>query len=137
MTPPFIVSRGRFDGPGRWIGTVNGAETSLQVGPGPRDSIHLQLEVAGQPDRVSLAFGCNEGERFYGLGARPQGTDHTGTSPMLYTAEQGIGQRDFGLDEFDFLNGRTGDSYFPVPWTVTDRGLGVAIGAGSTGTGRV
>ena len=38
---------GRFDGPGRWTGTVDGAETSLQVGPGPRGSIHLHLEVAG------------------------------------------------------------------------------------------
>ncbi len=101
---------------------------SLLYGPGPQDSIHLRLEVGGAPDRTSIAFGCTEGERFYGTGARPQGTDHTASSPLLYAAEQGIGQRDYDLDEFDVLNGRTGDSYFPVPWTVTDRGVGVAIG---------
>ena len=114
--------------PGLLLSGTEQAPAALMFGPGPRDSIHLRLEVGGDPDRVSLAFGCSEGERFYGTGARPQGTDHTGTSPMMYSAEQGIGQTDYDLDEFDVINGRVGDSYFPVPWVVSDRGLGVAIG---------
>jgi len=91
-------------------------------------NLALSLEVGGEVDRVSVAFGCRDGERFYGTGARPQGTDHTGESVLLYATEQGIGQTDYDLDEFDFLRGRTGDSYFPVPWVVSDRGVGVAIG---------
>ena len=111
-----------------WQGTIGGRPALLSYGPGPGPSVHLGLQVAGDPDRVSIAFGCKDGERFYGLGARPDGTDHTGKTRMAYTAEQGIGQRDYGLDEIDPFEGRTGDSYFPVPWTVTDRGLGVGMG---------
>jgi len=95
---------------------------------GEHGSMKISLQVHGDVDRVSIAFGCTDGERFYGTGARPHGTDHSGESPLLYATEQGIGQTDYDLDEFDFLRGRTGDSYFPVPWTVTDRGLGAAIG---------
>jgi sulfoquinovosidase len=95
---------------------------------GDYGSFKIRLQVQGEVDRVSIAFGCSDGERFYGTGARSQGTDHTGESPLLYVTEQGIGQTDYDLDEFDLLRGRIGDSYFPVPWTVTDRGLGAAIG---------
>lgn len=113
---------------GLWEGGTEDVPASLAVGPGPRGSIHLRLDVLADVDRVSLALGCPEGRRFYGLGARPDGTDHTGKTRMLYTSEQGIGQEDYRLDEFDFLRGRTGDTYFPVPWTVTDAGTGFAIG---------
>lgn len=119
---------GQFDSIGSWRATASdGREVSLVYAPGPAGSIRLDLLVGGQPDRVSIAFGCTEGERFYGLGARPQGTDHTGTSPLIYTTEQGIGQTEQRLDELNILQGRIGDSYFPVPFTVSDRGLGVAI----------
>lgn len=112
-----------------WVSTEGSPPARLAWSEGPRGSIVLRLEVADEDvDRVSIAFGCREGEHFYGTGARPQGTDHTGASPLLYAAEQGIGQIDYRLDELDLLRGRTGDSYFPIPWTVTDRGLGVAIG---------
>ena len=111
-----------------WQGTIGGRNALLSFGPGPGPSVHIGLEVAGEPDRVSVAFGCKDGERFYGLGARPDGTDHTGKTRMAYTAEQGIGQETYPLDEFDPFKGRTGDSYFPVPWTVTDHGLGVGVG---------
>ncbi len=99
----------------------------LQINPGPHDSIRLRLEVDAEVDRVSVAFSCRDGERFYGLGAQPQGTDHTGRTALLYTAEQGIGQEDYFLDETYIFEGRIGDSYYPVPWTVTDRGLGLGI----------
>lgn len=121
------VANGGFVGTGVWASTEEGRAARLQWTPGPEGAMRLTLDVAGEPDRVSLAFACNDGERFYGLGARPDGVDHTGKTRMLYTAEQGIGQRDYGLDELDPIEGRTGDSYFPVPWTVTDRGLGVGM----------
>jgi sulfoquinovosidase len=119
---------GRFTGVGRWEGGTNELPTLLAVGPGPRDSIHLRLEVAGDVDRVSLAFACNDGEHLYGTGARPDGTDHTGKSRMMVTTEQGVGQADYPMYEFDPILGRIGDSYFPVPWVVSDRGTGLAIG---------
>ncbi|MEE2829268.1 MAG: TIM-barrel domain-containing protein [Myxococcota bacterium] len=121
------LGEGRLEEAG-WIVDDNDHPASLTWKTGEAGSIELSLEVEGEVDRVSIAFGCRDGERFYGTGARPQGTDHSGETVLLYTAEQGIGQTDFDLDEFDFLRGRTGDSYFPVPWTVTDRGLGAAIG---------
>lgn len=120
---------GEFVGVGAWQGTVGGEVALLRWDePGPEGALKLRLEVSGDPDRVSLAFACNEGERFYGLGARPDRVDQTGTTRMHYVAEQGIGQRDYPLDEIDPIEGRTGDAYFPVPWTVTDRGLGLGIG---------
>ena len=122
------VDEGRFVTFSDWQGTIGGRPALLSFGPGPGPSVHIGFEVAGAPDRVSVAFGCRDGERFYGLGARPDGTDHTGTTRLAYTAEQGIGQRDYGLDEIDPFEGRTGDSYYPVPWTVTDRGLGLGLG---------
>jgi len=111
-----------------WEAEGEAHPASVEWEQGEYGSLMIRLQVHGDVDRVSIAFGCNDGERFYGTGARPQGTDHSGESPLLYVTEQGIGQADYGLDEFDFLRGRTGDSYFPVPWIVTDRGLGVAIG---------
>jgi alpha-glucosidase len=122
------IGGGAFAGTGAWATTEGERTARVEWLPGPEGSIHLGIEVSGDPSRVSVAFACNEGERFYGLGARPDRVDHTGTTRMLYTAEQGIGQRDYGLDELDPIEGRTGDSYFPVPWTVTDRGLGAALG---------
>ena len=88
-----------------------------------------RLSVTGPPgaDRVSIAFACDDSERWFGLGARPDGTDHTGKSSLLVTAEQGIGQDDYPLDEINLLRGRTGDSYFPVPWVVSTSGAGIAI----------
>jgi len=118
---------GGFAGTGVWMSAGDPA-VRLEWSPGPEGSVHISLDVPGDPSRVSLAFGCEDGQRFYGLGARPDGVDHTGKTRMLYPAEQGIGQRDYGLDELDPIEGRTGDSYFPVPWTVTDRGLGVGLG---------
>ena len=114
------------DGVWRYDDDTHPASLRWQVRP--NGAIDLSLEVGGDVDRVSVAFGCRDGERFYGTGARPNGTDHTGESVLLYATEQGIGQTDYDLDEFDFLRGRTGDTYFPVPWVVTDRGLGAAIG---------
>ncbi len=122
------VDSGEFVTFSDWQGVIGGRPALLSFGPGPGPSVHLGFEVAGEPDRVSIAFGCKDGERFYGLGARPDGTDHTGKTRMLYTAEQGVGQRDYGLDEIDPFNGRIGDSYFPVPWTVSDQGVGVGMG---------
>jgi alpha-glucosidase (family GH31 glycosyl hydrolase) len=46
---------------------------------------------------------------------------------LLYTTEQGIGQTEQRLDELNILQGRIGDTYFPVPFTVTDRGTGAAL----------
>lgn len=122
------VGDGDFVGLGAWANQQGDHIARLEWTAGPEGSIQLSLDVSGEPSRISLAFGCNDGERFYGLGARPDGVDHTGKTRMLYTAEQGIGQRDYGLDELDPIEGRTGDSYFPVPWTVTDQGLGVGMG---------
>ena len=138
MTQGRYVFEGGF---GSWMGLGEGSldeniwqhedesrSAVVEWHPGEHGSVVIRLQVEGDVDRVSIAFGCNDGERFYGTGARPQGTDHTGDSPLLYVTEQGIGQTDYDLDEFDLLRGRIGDSYFPVPWTVTDRGVGAAIG---------
>jgi sulfoquinovosidase len=111
-----------------WQGGTDDVVAQLAFGPGPQGSIHVRLDVLAEVDRVSVAFGCVQGQRFYGTGARPDGTDHTGKEQLLYAAEQGIGQVDYDLDDFDFIRGRVGDTYFPVPWTVTDDGVGFAIG---------
>jgi len=136
----FSMQQGRylFDGNfGPWLGVGEGtltafntwenADTRLSWAPGPEGSLNLRVERPGA-DRISVGFACDPDERWYGWGARPDGTDHTGKSALLYAAEQGIGQQDYGLDEIDILRGRTGDSYFPVPWAVSDKGYGVAVG---------
>ncbi len=130
-----FAGEGDFTGIGGWEGGDEEVSATLQILPGERDSIWLHLRATGGVDRLSFAFGCRDDERWYGTGARPQGTDHTGTTQVLYMAEQGIGQRDYPLDELDLLNGRTGDTYFPVPWTLNDRGVG--IGYGGTPIGRM
>lgn len=146
------MSQGRFTftGPfGPWEGAVQGQRTesggwvgwgpdgeagpsaTLDFAPGPEGSVALSLRVDGGPSRVSIAFGCRPGERWFGLGARPDGTDHTGKDALLYASEPGIGQSSYPLDEFDLLRGRIGDSYFPVPWIVSDEGVGLGLGGTS------
>lgn len=122
---------------GGWVGWgpdgEAGAEARLDFAAGPEGSVRVRLSVqspdgSAPPDRVSLAFGCRDGEHFYGLGARPEGTEHRGKKALLYASEPGIGQGEYPLDEADILRGRIGDSYFPVPFTVTDRGVGIGVG---------
>ncbi len=128
-----FAGEGTFPAIGTWAGGDDDVPATVFVGPGPGDSIVLQLTTTADVDRLSFAFGCNESERWYGTGARPQGTDHTASTQVLYTAEQGIGQRDYPLDEIDLLEGRIGDSYFPVPWALNDQGIGVAYGGTPVG----
>ena len=128
-----FAGEGSFPAVGTWSSGDEAVPGTLFVGPGPGDSIALQLSTTGDVDRLSFAFGCNDAERWYGTGARPQGTDHTGSTQVLYTAEQGIGQRDYPLDELDLLAGRTGDTYFPVPWALNDQGVGIAYGGTPVG----
>jgi len=128
-----FTGEGDFVAVGTWAGGDDEVPATLFVGPGPQDSIALQLTTTGDVDRLSFAFGCREEERWYGTGARPQGTDHTNSTQVMYAAEQGIGQRDYDLDEFDVLNGRTGDTYFPVPWALNDAGVGLAYGGTPVG----
>ncbi len=119
------ASEGSFEGAGVWI--ADDGEVAARWSAGPRGSIRLVVQGPADADRVSAAFGCRPGERLYGLGARPDGTDHTGKTVLLYSAEQGIGQDDYDLDEFDILRGRLGDSYYPVPWVVGSGGWGVGV----------
>ena len=130
----FVGSWGNWVGPkegsllglGTWSGEgEDGTVATVFVGAGPEGSLSIHAEVTGEPERISLAFACRDGEHFFGLGEQLDGTDHTGKTRLLYTSEPGIGQSDYPLDERDLLRGRVGDSYFPVPWTVTDRGLGL------------
>ncbi len=100
---------------------------SLSYSVDVRGAARLSVRGPEDADRVSISFACREGERWYGLGARPDGTDHTGKKSLLVTAEQGIGQVDYPLDEIELIRGRTGDSYFPVPWVVSTSGVGIAI----------
>ena len=116
---------GSFDAAGSWVAD-DGSMTATWE-PGPRGTLRLKVRGPEDADRVSVAFDCEEGARYYGLGARPDGTDHTGTTALLVTSEQGIGQADYGLDEFNVLEGRTGDSYYPVPWLLRDDGLGLLV----------
>lgn len=107
--------------------TSEDESTTLRWWEGEAGSIHLLLERSEDASRSSIAFGCKDNERFFGTGARSQGTEHRGTVPWFYAAEQGIGQVDYPIYELDLLRGRIGDTYLPVPWVVTDRGLGVGI----------
>ncbi len=119
------AGRGSFDAAGTWA--ADDGSMTMSWEPGPSGTLRLKVRGPEGADRVSVAFACEEGARYYGLGARPDGTDHTGTTALLATAEQGIGQADYPLDGFNVLEGRVGDSYYPVPWLLRDDGLGLLV----------
>lgn len=70
-------------------------------------------------DRVAMSFRCEDGERFFGLGAQVS-VEHTGRRVPIWVSEQGIGKTDY--PEQPALLGFTGahyDSYAPIPFTVS------------------
>lgn len=97
--------------------------------PGPDGDVHLVWTVPPSVgDRLSMTFTCREGERFFGLGAQVY-AEHHGFRVPIWTSEQGVGKGERGEGSPLFgVVGAAYDSYAPVPFALSSRPLGLALG---------
>ncbi len=79
----------------------------------------------GRQPLVSMAFKCQEGERFYGLGSQSYASEHRGWRVPIWTREQGIGKKEGAIFGFQ---GELEDAYAPMGWVMSSRGYGVLLG---------
>lgn len=94
--------------------------------------IHLGIETTGEWDQVSLMGSTAADEHFVGFGAQYDGVNMKGRELPIWCQEQGHGR---GLEPItSALSAREGNpagewhnSYTCVPWTLTNRGRGIAV----------
>lgn len=88
-------------------------------------TVHLSWSVPeGLGDRLAMSFTCDDGERFFGLGAQVS-AEHRGWRVPIWTSEQGIGKADRGRPHAFGIAGAFYDSYAPIPFALTTRPLGM------------
>ncbi|MFZ5441696.1 MAG: TIM-barrel domain-containing protein [Myxococcota bacterium] len=82
-------------------------------------------------NRLSLAFRCEEADRFLGFGAQADGIDHRGHTIALWTSEPGIGKQmtDDEYPELWFLVGTRHASSFGLPTWISNRGYQGVVGS--------
>ena len=93
-------------------------------------TVQLTITAPEGSNRVSMAFACDEDDRFLGFGAQTPAMEHRGARIPIWVAEQGIG-KDPALpeDEMDMVfKGHEYDSYFPVPFFISPKkGYGLLV----------
>jgi alpha-glucosidase (family GH31 glycosyl hydrolase) len=88
--------------------------------------------LAGSATAFGAAFASAPGERFLGFGSRNNAVDQTGRSLFNWAEEGPFSAGDYEgffrrtLPEFVFPTGPAATN-FPIPWTVTTRGLGLLV----------
>lgn len=89
---------------------------------------HLALLVdnaGGRENRLSWGFACRAEDRFVGFGSQSWDIDQRGQKVPIWTRENGIGKSE--SDDYDdliwFVKGRRHSAQWPMPWTLSNRGL--------------
>lgn len=82
-------------------------------------------------NRLSLAFRCEDADRFLGFGEQADAVDHHGHTIALWTSEPGIGKRmeDDETPDLWFLQGTRHASSFGLPVWMSNRGYQGVVGS--------
>lgn len=100
-------------------------------GGGGEVVVGLEPAIAGGgQNRTSLAFVCQPGEHFLGLGGQSWSIDHRGQTVPLWVQEDGIGKLDTPDDVYEgiwALIGRRHSTHTPMPMMLSSRGYALAV----------
>ena len=92
------------------------------------DRYHLRVTPLGTWNRSTLAYACEPGEHFLGLGGQSFDVDHRGQRASLWVEEDGIGKfADEAPPPLWFLNGKRHQSHTPMPIYQSSRGYAVIL----------
>ena len=90
--------------------------------------LRVTWSAPAKANRLAQSFVCAASDRFFGLGSLVHGTQHRGEVVPLWTSEQGIGKLRRQAHGAGFpINGDVHDSYHPVPFLLTSRGVGLLL----------
>ena len=76
--------------------------------------------------RLAMTFACQESDQFFGLGAHVS-PEHRGFNVPIWVSEQGHGKVNRDQTSPVFFVGEHYSSYAPIPFTLTNRPLGVLL----------
>ena len=109
--------------------TPAGRTVELEIAPAG-DGI-VRLRMAASASQSGVAFAAEPGERFVGFGERSNAVDHAGKEVENYVSDGPYRQEDR-----NYVKATTppwGDrprddaTYFPIPWALSSRGVGVLL----------
>jgi alpha-glucosidase (family GH31 glycosyl hydrolase) len=106
--------------------------------------IRVEARLVGARDDVralGIAFGAGSGERFFGFGERANAVDQRGNVVENYVADGPYQPEERRFVEVlvppPGFRGRDDATYYPVPWLLSSRGVGVLIDNAETSYFRV
>ncbi len=114
------------DGAVRYTVTTAEGALAVTVSPVARGVARVRVAAPAEAGRVALSFACTERDRFFGFGAQANAAEQRGEVVPIWVSEQGIGKT-LTDETTPTLFGRPHDSYFPVPFTLTNRGFGLLV----------
>jgi alpha-glucosidase (family GH31 glycosyl hydrolase) len=111
---------------GTWKDASGNTVVSLAATSSGEGTVALTYTAADPlTNRLSLAFRCEDADRFLGFGAQADGVDHRGHRVSMWTSEPGIGKR-MEDDEYPeplwMLEGTRHASSFGLPTWTSNRG---------------
>ncbi|HEY1088845.1 MAG TPA: TIM-barrel domain-containing protein, partial [Archangium sp.] len=110
---------------GTWKDASGNAVVSLAATSSGEGTVALTYTAADPAtNRLTLAFKCEDADRFLGFGAQADGVDHHGHRVSMWTSEPGIGKRmeDDEYPEAWMLEGTRHGSSFGLPTWTSNRG---------------
>ncbi len=112
-----------------------GRMVEVRLAPAGAGVVSLALRVVGGPlddvEALGVAFEALPGERFFGFGERATGVDHRGRVVENHVAD-GPYQAEERSIVAQFVpragfRARDDATYYPVPWLLSSRGVGVLV----------
>ncbi|MFN7133625.1 MAG: TIM-barrel domain-containing protein, partial [Myxococcales bacterium] len=118
------TATGLFPLQARWTGADGGEIATVEITSPSEGALLLTFRAAAaDANRTSVAFACEETDRFLGFGAQSDALDHRGHKIPIWTSEPGIGKVDSDdPPELWFLEGARHGSSMGLPTWLSPRG---------------
>jgi alpha-glucosidase (family GH31 glycosyl hydrolase) len=123
---------------------ANGRTLDVAIAPDADGVVAVEASIIGAIDDVQalgIAFVADTSERFFGFGERSNAVDQRGNVVENYVADGPYQPEEWSLVSLFVpkpgFRSRTDATYFPVPWLLSSRGVGVLIDNDETSYFRV
>jgi len=124
----------------RWMGVLDtndplARQLQVVIAPDADGVIAVRMEVLGGPhadiEAIGVGFEAEAGERFFGLGERASALDHGGKVVENYVADGPYQEEERPVIALFVpppgFRERDDATYYPVPWLLSSRGVGVLL----------
>ena len=111
-----------------------GRRLEVRIKPAGHGVVSLAMRIAGGPlddvQALGVGFEARPGERFFGFGERANALEHRGDVVENYVSDgpyQPRSARSRRAGSQPGFRARDDATYFPVPWLLSSRGVGVLV----------